>query len=90
MFLQDAGQRAAAADCQAAQSLVIAKFSRDFPEFTFATQTTWSGVSIVAVRLDGAEGVHTVVTPDPDELHAELALSRAAGMCQDGLAAERK
>lgn len=84
MFFPDAGQRAATADDQAAQSLVIAKFCRDFPEFRFATQTTWSGVSIVAIRLDGAEGLHTVVTGDPDELRAELALSRTAGICPDG------
>lgn len=81
---------AAAADDHAAQSLVIAKFRGDFPEFRFATQTTWNGVSIVAVRMDSAEGLHTVITGDPDEMLAELALSRIADMWPDGLAAERK
>jgi hypothetical protein len=75
MFSENTGPRVVAD--QTAQSLLIADFRRDFPEFRFATQTTWSGVSIVAIRQDGAEGLHTIVTPDADEMRTELALSHA-------------
>ena len=90
MFFQDAGQRAATADDQAAQSLLIAQFRREFPEFRFATQTTWSGISILAIRLDGAEGMQTLITADPVEMHAELASSRTVGIVPDGHAADQK
>jgi protein-L-isoaspartate(D-aspartate) O-methyltransferase len=78
-----AGQRAAAADDQAMQSLHIAKFRSDYPEFRFATQATWNGTSIVAIRLDGDEGMHTLISGDHDELAAELALSRPANMAPE-------
>jgi hypothetical protein len=80
MPVHGGGQHAAAGDDQATRSLHIAKFRSDYPEFRFAIQTTWSGTSIVAIRLDGAEGLHTLVTGDPDELVAELARSRSAGI----------
>jgi hypothetical protein len=54
----------------------------EFPAFEFRTQRTWNGVSLVAVRRDGAEraGTCAVITSDPSELRHVLMLesSRAS------------
>jgi hypothetical protein len=54
----------------------IARFQAEFPSFTFQLQRTSSGMGIAAVRLDGAEGIHTLITDDPQEMRAELASAR--------------
>jgi hypothetical protein len=50
----------------------LARFQSTYPGFWFTTQRTWSGISIAAIRRDGGEGLHTIVTADPDEMQAEL------------------
>jgi hypothetical protein len=54
----------------------VARFRNTYPEFWFTTQRTWSGISISAIRQDGGEGLHTIITADPDEMQAELARNR--------------
>jgi hypothetical protein len=48
----------------------------EFPAFEFGTQQTWSGVSLVAVRRDGADraGTYAVITSDPGEMRHVLTL----------------
>jgi hypothetical protein len=48
----------------------------EFPAFDFGTQRTWNGVSLVAVRRDGADrpGTYAVITSDPNEMRHVLAL----------------
>jgi hypothetical protein len=56
--------------------------ANEFPAFEFGTQRTWNGVSLVAVRRDGAEcaGTYAVITSDPGEMRHVLTLesSRAS------------
>jgi hypothetical protein len=54
----------------------IARSQAEFPSFTFQLQRTSSGMGIAAVRLDGAEGIHTLITRDHQEMRAELASAR--------------
>jgi hypothetical protein len=56
-----------------APTQLIARFQAEFPAFTFQLQRTSTGMGIAAVRLDGAEGIHTLITDDPQEMRAELA-----------------
>jgi hypothetical protein len=51
---------------------VVASLQDAFPVFSIATQQGYRGRRIVAVRLDGAAGLHTVVSDDPDEVRQEL------------------
>jgi hypothetical protein len=46
----------------------------EFPAFTFTTQRSRSGTSLVAVRRSGASepGLYVVVTPDPAEMRDAL------------------
>ena len=48
----------------------------EFPAFEFGTQRTWNGVSLVAVRRDGADraGTYAVITSDPGEMRHVLTL----------------
>ena len=50
----------------------IARLRQDFPGYAFWTQPTWDGMGIAAIRSDGAEGLHTLVTADPAEIRTEL------------------
>lgn len=49
----------------------------EFPAFEFGTQRTWNGVSLVAVRRDGADraGTYAVITSDPGEMRHMLTLA---------------
>jgi len=60
-----------------APTQLIARFQAEFPAFTFQLQRTSTGIGIAAVRLDGAEGMHTLITGDPQEMRAELASARS-------------
>jgi hypothetical protein len=51
----------------------IIRLQQEFPAFAFRPHQTWGGVSIAAIRCDGQEGLHTLVTADPNEMRAELA-----------------
>jgi hypothetical protein len=46
----------------------------EFPGYEFATQQTWGGISIVAIRLGGCArpGLYAVVTDDLDEMRRAL------------------
>lgn len=46
----------------------------EFPDYEFAMQRTWDGISISARRREGCArpGVYAVVTGDPDEMRRAL------------------
>lgn len=46
----------------------------EFPDYEFATQQTWAGLSISARRREGCArpGVYAVVTGNPDEMRRAL------------------
>ncbi len=46
----------------------------EFPGYEFGTQQSWGGISITAVRLDGAArpGLYVVVTDDLNEMRRAL------------------
>jgi hypothetical protein len=46
----------------------------EFPDYEFATQQTWDGLSISARRREGCArpGVYAVVTGNPDEMRRAL------------------
>jgi hypothetical protein len=50
--------------------------ANEFPAYEFGTQRTWNGVSLFAVRRDGADGAGTyaVVTSDLGEMRQLLTL----------------
>ena len=50
----------------------ITRLRQEFPAFAFRPHQTWGGMSIAAIRCDGQEGLHTLVSADPDEMRAEL------------------
>jgi hypothetical protein len=55
---------------------LVLLLAEEFPAFEFGTQRTWNGVSLVAVRRDGADraGTYAVVTSDPGEMRRALTL----------------
>ena len=57
----------------------------EFPGYEFATQQTWGGISIVAIRLGGCArpGLYAVVTNDPDELRRALLEQERTGRQDD-------
>jgi len=60
---------------------LVLRLAAEFPAFEFGTQPTWNGVSLVAVRRDGADraGTYAVITRDPGEMRHVLTLeSRSA------------
>ena len=52
----------------------LSGLAAEFPGYEFGTQRTWDGISIVAVRQDGAArpGLYVVVTDDLDEMRRAL------------------
>jgi hypothetical protein len=50
--------------------------ANEFPAYEFGTQRTWNGVSLFAVRRDGADrdGTYAVITSDPGEMRQVLML----------------
>lgn len=56
------------------QSAAAVYLAAEFPAFDFTTQRARDGISLVAVRRDGAgePGVYAVITPDPAEMRAAL------------------
>jgi hypothetical protein len=55
---------------------LVLLLSEEFPAFEFGTQRTWNGVSLVAVRRDGADraGTYAVITSDLGEMRHMLML----------------
>jgi hypothetical protein len=52
----------------------LSGLAAEFPDYEFATQQTWDGISISARRRRGCArpGVYAVVTGDPDEMRRAL------------------
>ena len=52
----------------------LSGLAAEFPGYEFGTQRTWDGISLVAVRQDGAArpGLYVVVTGDLDEMRRAL------------------
>ncbi len=50
--------------------------ANEFPAYEFGTQRTWNGLSLFAVRRDGADraGIYAVITSDPGEMRQLLTL----------------
>jgi len=52
----------------------LSGLAAEFPDYEFAKQRTWGGISIVARRHGGSArpGLYVVVTADPDEMRRAL------------------
>jgi hypothetical protein len=52
----------------------LSELAAEFPGYEFATQRTWSGISIIARRHGGCvwPGLYAVVTDDVDEMRRAL------------------
>ena len=52
----------------------LSGLAAEFPDYDFATQPTWDGISIIARRHEGCArpGLYAVVTGDPDEMRRAL------------------
>ncbi len=62
--------------CCADSGTLLLRLADEFPAYEFGTQRTWNGVSLVAVRRDGADraGTYAVITSDPGEMRHVLTL----------------
>jgi len=58
----------------------LSELAAEFPGYEFATQPTWDGISIIALRQEGCarSGLYAVVTDDPDEMRRTLLEHEAA------------
>jgi hypothetical protein len=52
----------------------LSELAAEFPDYDFATQQTWDGKSIIAMRRGGCAqpGLYAVVTGDLDEMRRAL------------------
>lgn len=52
----------------------LGELAAEFPDYEFATQQTWAGISIIARRHTGSAlpGLYAVVTSDADEMRDVL------------------
>jgi hypothetical protein len=52
----------------------LSGLAAEFPDYEFATQQTWDGISIIARRQEGCvrPGLYAVVTDDLDEMRRAL------------------
>jgi len=52
----------------------LSGLAAEFPDYEFATQHTWGGISIIARRQEGCvrPGLYAVVTDDLDEMRRAL------------------
>jgi hypothetical protein len=52
----------------------LSELAAEFPDYEFATQQTWGGISIIATRHEGCAqpGLYAVVSGDLDELRRAL------------------
>jgi hypothetical protein len=60
---------------------LVMLLANEFPAYEFGTQRTWNGVSLFAVRRDGADraGTYAVITSDPSEMRQLLTLEADPG-----------
>jgi hypothetical protein len=58
----------------------LSELAAEFPGYEFATQPTWEGLSIIALRHGGCArpGLYAVVTDDVDEMRRTLLEHEAA------------
>jgi hypothetical protein len=58
----------------------LSELAAEFPGYEFATQPTWDGISIIALRQEGCarSGLYAVVTDDLDEMRRTLLEHEAA------------
>jgi hypothetical protein len=58
----------------------LSELAAEFPGYEFATQPTWEGLSIIALRHGGCarSGLYAVVTNDVDEMRRTLLEHEAA------------
>jgi hypothetical protein len=58
----------------------LSELAAEFPGYEFATQPTWDGLSIIALRHGGCarSGLYAVVTDDVDEMRRTLLEHEAA------------
>jgi hypothetical protein len=58
----------------------LSELAAEFPGYEFATQPTWDGISIIALRHGGCarSGLYAVVTDDLDEMRRTLLEHEAA------------
>ena len=56
----------------------LSELAAEFPDYEFATQQTWDGISIIARRHEGGArpGLYAVVVNDVDEMRALLEQER--------------
>ena len=52
----------------------LSELAAEFPGYEFATQPTWDGLSIIALRHGGCArpGLYAVITDDVDEMRRTL------------------
>jgi len=52
----------------------LSELTAEFPDYDFATQRTWGGISVIATRRGGCAqpGLYAVVTGDLDEMRRVL------------------
>jgi len=64
----------------------------EFPDYEFAMQRTWDGISISARRREGCArpGVYAVVTGSPDEMRRTLLEDERTSRDGEGLDQDRK
>jgi len=64
-------------------SAELSELAAEFPDYEFATQPTWGGISIIARRRGGCAqpGLYAVVTGDLDEMRRVL-LEHERPACQ--------
>jgi hypothetical protein len=58
----------------------LSELAAEFPGYEFATQPTWDGISVIALRRGGCarSGLYAVVTDDLDEMRRTLLEHEAA------------
>jgi hypothetical protein len=47
-------------------TIQITQLQQEFPAFAFRPHQTWGGMCIAAIRRGSQEGLHTLVTADPE------------------------
>lgn len=61
---------------------LVPLLAAEFPGYEFGMQRTWNGLSLVAVRRDGAvrAGTYAVITSDASEMRHALACEAGAAV----------
>jgi hypothetical protein len=64
----------------------LSELAAEFPGYEFATQPTWDGITIIALRRGGCarSGLYAVVTDDLDEMRRTLLEHEAPSRRDEG------